>query len=1147
MRTRRRPSHSRFTSKIRNTAILLLTTLVLSGLHGRAQLPLPQNENEAIRRIPPEADLSVRRTLGGHRTAWSIRENDIGPAPPSTPIHLQLLLTRDDSREAAFQQRLADQQNPSSSFFHKWLTPLEIGAMYGPAPADIAAIRNWLTSEGLQVEPAAPSGMFIEFSGSAAAVETAFQTSIHLYRIPGMGSSTKQSWRAPTTEPTIPVAFQPVVGAIEGLAEIPPERPHSVETNRASPQLTTSSSSHSIGPADFATIYDLTPIYNSGINGSGVRIAIIGLSQVNPSDISTYETIFGLPAKAVNVVIPTNGADPGQQNNAYQDEATLDAERVIGTAPGAQPDLVVSTEATGGLITAISYNVQVLLDPIMTLSYINCEANAGRAMTNFYASLFSQGAAEGISTFVSAGDSGAAGCEPHGVAPPATQSLGVNAYCSSGFVTCVGGTEFNDAANPHAYWANTNDSNLGSALGYIPEGVWNDPTTSNGTTIVNAGGGGESLYVPKPAFQTGTGVPADGFRDTPDISFSASPHDGYAGCYINSQGGPCASNSQGGYTFDPNGSGTSASAPSMAAIAALLDQELGGAQGALNPLIYRLANRVYSTAFHDVTQASSGVSNCTAVTPSLCNNSTPGQSGLSGGLPGYLVTPGYDLATGWGSLDVAKFINAALTAGAPTTTTLSGSSGNITGTQPLNFSVTVAATASATVPTGAVQFFVNGVPSGNLQLLTASGQATYSISSANLPFGAVRITASYNGDSTYEGSTSNTVSLNIGPAGMATDSLVLTPSASSIDPTMSVTLTATFSGKGSTSAPTALITLSGDSGFLPTHSGPASSPLIETYTNLPAGLNSFVASYPGDSTYPAIFSAPLTISVATLSTTTALSGPVFTPSTSSITLSATVSGILNVSVGEYTPNIQLFDGKSIIGSVKPALAVSSTSTTTATATFSPTLSAGSHTITAFWPGDRYTSSSTSSALTIVSSAAGITVTPATQQVTLPAPGATGLDTLTITSFGGFTGSANLSCVVSYSGSLTISAAPACSLSEPTVTLKVGGAATSILTLSTVGAQNVAYLKNDAPVQGTLGLCIYGLISTFLRRRRLAASPHWCACLLALAAGAGWLTLGCNNSTQTSTPQTTPATYTVNISGGSGGNMNVLSTITLTVQ
>jgi pseudomonalisin len=210
--------------------------------------------------------------------------------------------------------------------------------------------------------------------------------------------------------------------------------------------------------------------------------------------VDKYETIFSLPGTTVNVVTPTPEDDPGQQNNDYQMEATLDVERVIGTAPGAQPDLVVSSEASGGLITAISYNVQVLVDPIMTLSYISCEVNTGHAMTNFFASLFSQGAAEGISTLVSAGDSDAGGCDPHNMAPPAIQSPSVNAYCSSGFVTCVGGTEFNDTANPHLYWANTNTATQGSALSYIPEGVWNEPTASSGTTIIDAGGGGVSLY-----------------------------------------------------------------------------------------------------------------------------------------------------------------------------------------------------------------------------------------------------------------------------------------------------------------------------------------------------------------------------------------------------------------------------------------------------------------------------------------------------------------------------------------------------------------------------------------------------------------------------------------------------------------------------
>ncbi len=101
--------------------------------------------------------------------------------------------------------------------------------------------------------------------------------------------------------------------------------------------------------------------------------------------------------------------------------------------------------------------------------------------------------------------------------------------------------------------------------------------------------------------------------------------------------------------------GTSASAPSFAGIVALLNQKTGSANGNLNPRLYTLA-RTTSGVFHDVTVSSSDVSGCTLSVPSLCNNTTPGPSGLSGGLSGYLVGNGYDLATGLGSVDAANFV-----------------------------------------------------------------------------------------------------------------------------------------------------------------------------------------------------------------------------------------------------------------------------------------------------------------------------------------------------------------------------------------------------------------------------------------------------------------------------------------------------------
>ena len=235
--------------------------------------------------------------------------------------------------------------------------------------------------------------------------------------------------------------------------------------------------------------------------------------------------------------------------------------------------------------------------------------------------------------------------------PPNTSfysTLSINYICSSTYATCVGGTEFNDTASPTTYWASTNNSSTGeSALSYIPEGGWNEPTTTTGTGFeTSASGGGVSAFITKPSWQSGTGVPADGFRDVPDVSFSASGHDGYLSC-LAVAGGNCNAGSIEVFA------GTSAAAPSMASIAALLNTKAGKAEGNINALLYKVAAST-SSAIHDVTVASSGVTGCTTATPSMCNNSTPATNSLTGGVAGYLVTTGYDQVTGLGSLDVAN-------------------------------------------------------------------------------------------------------------------------------------------------------------------------------------------------------------------------------------------------------------------------------------------------------------------------------------------------------------------------------------------------------------------------------------------------------------------------------------------------------------
>src|SRR6185437_9360646 len=114
--------------------------------------------------------------------------------------------------------------------------------------------------------------------------------------------------------------------------------------------------------------------------------------------------------------------------------------------------------------------------------------------------LFSAAAAEGISVLVSSGDSGAAGCDGNSNTVPMAQTASINYICASSYVTCVGGTEFADTSSAGSYWSTQNGSGQSSALGYIPEGAWNEPIS--GSKYVAAGtGGGASAYIAKPSWQ----------------------------------------------------------------------------------------------------------------------------------------------------------------------------------------------------------------------------------------------------------------------------------------------------------------------------------------------------------------------------------------------------------------------------------------------------------------------------------------------------------------------------------------------------------------------------------------------------------------------------------------------------------------------
>ena len=399
--------------------------------------------------------------------------------------------------------------------------------------------------------------------------------------------------------------------------------------------------------------------------------------------------------------------------------------------------------------------------------------------------------------------------------PPASQSLGINYICASSYATCVGGTEFNDV--PEAtYWNETATEAppFLSALGPIPEGAWNEPLDGSDQPQIAGGGGGVSIFnTPTPSWQTGTGVPtARAGRYVPDVAFSSAAHDGYFGCLAGG-GGDCVVS---GGTFNfISFSGTSAAAPSMAGITALLNQQETSAQGWLNQELYTLAATPTNLVFNDVTVTTSGVSGCVVTTPSMCNNSTASPTGLTGGLAGYLVTAGYDEATGWGSIDVGNLLTSwANTNLAATTTALVSSLNPAIFGAAVTLTATVT-TAGTTAPTGTVTFKNGTSAVGTGTLATVGGSQVATLTSSTLPVGSDSITAVYGGDANNGGSTSNTVTQVITAPAFAFTAQPSTPvpaaagltttSTFTITPTGTTTLPITFACNG---LPDATITCS---------------------------------------------------------------------------------------------------------------------------------------------------------------------------------------------------------------------------------------------------------------------------------------------------------------------------------------------------
>jgi hypothetical protein len=990
-------------------------------------------------RIGQAVDEKNLITLQGNTHPMATAQFDRGEAPASLPMNRMLLvLQHTAAQEAAIKQLLADQQNQSSPRFHQWLTPQQYGQTFGPSAQDVKSVTSWLQSHGFEVAKVSPGGHVIEFSGTAGQVQEAFHTSIHHYSVNG-----EDHW-ANSSDPQIPAALAPVVKGVKSLHNFH-ARPNanyagmfqrdksSGSTKQISgPKFTFTSGGETffaLGPADFATIYNVKPLWNAGIDGAGESIAIVQESNINIQDIRNFRMLFALPANDPEIVL--DGPDPGI-DLGVEPEAVIDVTWAGAVAKGAKIKLVVSssTNTTEGIALSAQYIADNNIASISSMSFGQCELALGTAGNQFWKAVWEQEAAEGITAFVSAGDGGSAGCDNFDTAAFARKGLAVSGDASTPFDVAVGGTDFSgDFFAPAQFWSATNDPvTQGSALSYIPEIPWNDSCANSifsfigggtdpiavcnsalgeGFLDIVGGSGGASSCIssdgknisscsggyPKPSWQTGVGVPADKVRDIPDVSLFASS--GFLGSFYIiceadlSPTGMCDLNPP--FEDFAGFGGTSVSSPAFAGIMALVDQKTRARQGNANFVFYKLAAEQNPVAcnvnagglltslpaptciFNDITADTNAVP-CLAGTPN-CNT----EGGQLGVLAGYNSGVGYDLTTGLGSVNAANLVNGWKSVTfTPTTTNLRLSPQIIIHGQPVNVNITVASRGGT--PSGDVALETNNQdPAGDF---TLGADGTIRTTSRLLPGGISGVTADYAGDGLFARSNSGLVPVIVLPEFSTTTISLFTLNARQ-------TQSIPFTGGGYGSIVFLRADVAGRSGF-----GTATGNVIftddgrpiagnpfklnsEGNTLTPNSINTFAvgvhvirAAFEGDLSFLPSQAPPMSFTITKgVTATTVAPSSATAAQGASVTITATVatSSFANPPTGSvnFTAGGRSLGSVQVTGSSDPNTGLAS-----ATASISTTnLALGADAITATYSGDKnYAGSNGAGSVTITAPA-----------------------------------------------------------------------------------------------------------------------------------------------------------------------------------
>ena len=597
----------------------------------------------AVDRIAGTIDSNQLVTLKGNVHHRALPKYDEGPVDPALKLtYVTLLTTPTTAQLTALEELVAQQQDPKSPNYHKWLTSEEWADRFGLSTADVKKITDWLKSQGLTVASVAQGLNWIVFSGTARQMQSVFGAEIHHFNVDG------EMHFANASAPRIPAALKGIVAGFRGLDDFR-AKPMNVRSMKANYFDNLFQRPNFIAPGDIATIYDINALYSAGIDGTGQKLAIAGQTDVYLADLNNFRGGFGLSqisgcttngtgvitaCNTTNFKYILNGPDPGVSLGDLT-EADLDLEWSGAVARNAQIIYVNSGGTANGVWDAWYYAVDNNVAPVISLSYGNCEffnnnvLNPANGAAGPDELELMKANSKGITFFNSSGDSGSAACDPG--TNTATNNLAANGVAvsypaSSPEVTGVGGTAITYPGGfSSTFWGTTNGTDGGTAQNApLPEIAWNDDEEltllQSGTTalswqqsyaIVSTGGGASNCAkqttnfascvsgFPQPSWQAVTVPSQSPIRFVPDVSLLGSPNfPGYIFCTAvdawiggTNSASSCAPGGTAGITNtlalkDTSNNpaptvvgGTSASTPVLAGIMTLINQKMSTPNG----------------------------------------------------------------------------------------------------------------------------------------------------------------------------------------------------------------------------------------------------------------------------------------------------------------------------------------------------------------------------------------------------------------------------------------------------------------------------------------------------------------------------------------------------------------------------------------